>query len=116
MRQICFRGLRPMSEDEAKVLRNANLALDIVPSENVEDSPLNAIFAPDPVTGNPSSDLYFDCKSNNELRKYIEDQLQSFHLDTPKTSSVDDALTLTKSPFESREEFVERVRSFVSKK
>lgn len=115
MREICFRGLRSMSEDKAYVLRNANLGIDIVPCNNVEDTPLKAIFAPDPVTGNPSSDLYFDCKSNNELRKYIEDQLQSFHLETPKTSSVDDALTLTKSPFESRQEFVERVRSFVSK-
>lgn len=114
MSKIRFRGLRVMTKEQAEKLRD-NRRLNIEKSTIDENDCLSAIFAPDPITGNPASDLYFDCKNNNELRQYINDELQRFHLDTPKTSNVDDALAFTKSIFESRQEYAKRLRDFVAK-
>lgn len=111
---IKFRGLRPMTESEADNLRNINHE-DIGNGSVKEDSPLRAIFAPDPVTGNPASDLYFDCKNNNELRQYINDELQAFTIPVPKTDDASVALEVQKSIFESRDAYVQRIRDFVTK-
>lgn len=80
----------------------------------VEDPLLTLIFAPDPVTGNPSSDLALTTRTNSpELQRYIQSVL---HNPVPSSPGIDDpdmALDMQKDPFESFEVYASRLREIV---
>lgn len=81
----------------------------------VEDPLLTLIFAPDPVTGNPSSDLALTTRTNSpELQRYIQSVL---HNPVPSSAGIDDpdmALDMQKDPFESFEVYASRLREIVN--
>lgn len=81
----------------------------------VEDPMLSLIFAPDPATGNPSSDLALTTRTNSpELQRYIQSVL---HNPVPSSAGVDDpdmVLDMQKDPFESLEVYANRLREIVN--
>lgn len=81
----------------------------------VEDPLLSMIFAPDPATGNPASDLALTMHTGSpEIQRYISSVL---HNPVPSGSTLDDpetALNLSKSPFETIEEYGNRLRELVN--
>lgn len=91
-----------------------------VPQSNVDivqqDSLLQEIFAPDPVTGKPRSDLHFVYSKdyNPVVSEYIRQNLArpinvGTVLDDPE-----DALILTKSRFEDLQEYSQRLQEIIS--
>lgn len=81
----------------------------------VEDPLLTLIFAPDPATGNPSSDLALTTRTSSpELQRYISSVL---HRPVPSSAGIDDpdlALDMQKDPFESFEVYANRLREIVN--
>lgn len=113
VRQIRFNGLRVMSEEQAAKLR---VPRSFVLSEQVhENTLLDEIFAPDPVTGNPNSDLYIRLQGDPTMREYIDkyfsQQIPSTKIDE---SNKDLALEMTKSRYESAQEYLQRIVKYQS--
>ena len=108
---INFRGLRSMSETEAAKLRVPRSADMDFPHEN---SMLDDIFAPDPVTGNPNSDLFIRLQGDPSMREYIDKYLSS---PVPSVAKIDEenkdlALQMIKSKYESANEYLSRIQRF----
>lgn len=105
---IRFRGLRQMTKEEAEKLRNEVRVL--IPSVH-EHTLFDEIFAPDPLTGNPNSELYVRLQGNPDIRDYI-DKYMAQQISVPKVGEEDAelALDLQKSRFESANEYLDRVR------
>lgn len=109
---VSFRGYRPMAEEDKKALR-----LD--PFEKPPVSPkshdlLDEIFAPDPITHNPSSDLLIRLSADSEVRDYIDNYINNRVFDVPKTDDKDLALNTTKSKFETRKAYFERIKVLIN--
>lgn len=111
VKQISFRGLRSMTEEEAAKLRVPRSS-DLVFS--YENSMLDDIFAPDPVTGNPNSDLFIRLQGDPSMREYIDKYLSSPVLSVAKIDEEhkDLALQYTKSKYESASEYLSRIQRF----
>ena len=111
VKQIAFRGLRIMTETEAEKLRVPRSAdLDF----SHENSILDDIFAPDPVTGNPNSDLFIRLKGDPTMREYIDKYLSN---PVPSVAKIDEenkdmALQFTKSKYESANEYLSRIQRY----
>lgn len=78
------------------------------------DPILDVIYAPDPTTGIPRSDLAItmsrDCSS--EVAAYIRDKLQKEHVDnSTRFDSADDAIAMARKHGESIESYAERLMS-----
>lgn len=114
-KNIGFRGVHHYTEDEATKLRNFTFEKPVKSDVVSENSVLREIFAPDPITGNPNSDLYFQLGADPNLKEYIASELQSFQANMLKTQDSDEALNTTKSRFESVQEYANRLREYVSK-
>lgn len=114
-KQVFFRGLAQYTEAEAEKLRNFTSQKPVKREVVSENSVLREIFAPDPFTGNPNSDLYFQLGADPKLKEYIASELQSFQANMLKTQDIDEALTTTKSRFESVQDYANRLRDYVSK-
>lgn len=73
------------------------------------------IFAPDPLTGVPRSDLYFALTRDTtpEIAQYIQEHLLSSLPSSSRAQNADDALFAMKSKSESIEAYAERIRNFV---
>ena len=100
---------------------NLPLPEDQVPKLNSskEDNVLNIIFAIDPVTGRPRSDLgtYLTDETNPLIREYIERQLRtdftsSSSVNVPEGISDDDLVTLTRDRSETVDDYVKRVNDY----
>lgn len=113
---IGYRGYRHMTEDEAVKLRQQKTFYEKL-FEDVQQSPdiIRELFAPDPSTGNPSSDFYLRAQSDSDVRDYIDKYMQSQLVDSPRTSDIDLALDSAKSKFESNDEYFKRLQELVSK-
>lgn len=85
------------------------------PVKDWNDQILSKVFAPDPVTGNPASDAFMLLNTKNPaLQDYIVNNLRTPVPDNSHgVEDPDDALTLSKDVFESRNEYFERLRDFV---
>lgn len=84
-------------------------------SKMEKDPIINSIFAVDPLTGKPSSDLSMVYSSNTpeDVKQYIRSQLA---VAQKKISVAPDAETSeisVKRAFETREEYFDRIREFV---
>lgn len=77
----------------------------------------DTIFAPDPVTGNPMSDLaiVMSRDARPEVAQFIRDTLMSPVSDGSSIGDADFALDATKSRLESIESYATRLRDIVSK-
>lgn len=74
------------------------------------------IFAPDPRTGIPRSDLalIMSNSARPEVAEYIRQTLQRPLPDSERSVNADDALRFTKSPRESLESYGDRLRAICS--
>lgn len=114
MKEFVFRGLRPQTTDEKRVLSQK---LNPVENNVVHDSSLlDVIFAPDPVSGNPSSDLFMDLQADPNLKDFVRRELQSVRLEMSKTDDVNLALDFTKTRNETKERYLERLQGYFSDK
>lgn len=101
---------------EYSELKDINPSSFSIPSE--DSSPTNPliteIFAPDPVTHLPHSDLHIVMSNDSrpEVAQFIRDQLMQPLGDCVRTDNEDDALEMVKSRHESFVEYAERLRSF----
>lgn len=75
------------------------------------------IFAPDPRTGLPQSDLgiVLSKDSNPEIAQYIRDHLMTKNVSQSQSQNVDEVLASTKTFNESYETYRNRLVSFISK-
>lgn len=110
-RVISFRGIRSMSVEDAQKLRVSRH--DVVNIEH-ENSLFDDIFAPDPVTGNPNSDLFIRLQGDPTMREYIDRYLSN---PVPSVAKIDEenkdlALNLVKSKYESASQYIERIRKY----
>lgn len=100
-----------MSDVEAAKLRvPRSVDLDFLH----ENSMLDDIFAPDPVTGNPNSDLFIRLQGDPTMREYIDKFLSN---PVPSVAKIDEenkdlALQMTKSKYESANEYLLRIQRF----
>lgn len=86
-------------------------------SEKDPDSLEKVIFAPNPITGVPTSDVavILANDSNPAVSQYIRDNLMRPIQGEPGTDDADLALASVKSDTESVEEYAERLKSEVNK-
>lgn len=110
-RIISFRGIKSMSVEDAQKLRVSRH--DVVNIEH-ENSMFDDIFAPDPVTGNPNSDLYIRLQGDPTMREYIDKYLSN---PVPSVAKIDEenkdlALNMVKSKYESASQYIERIRKY----
>lgn len=81
-----------------------------------DDTILQDIFAPDPLTGNPSSDVFVEStRVNDALRDYIVNVLRKPINEGSRLSSADEALEFGRSIDETREEYVNRIIELTNK-
>ena len=81
-----------------------------------EDKLLREIFAPDPVTGKPRSDLHFQYSQDKNpiVAEYIRTTLATPLPHGTTLDNADDALAMTKSRLESDQEYVARLTELIS--
>ena len=115
MKYINFRGFRPFSEEEAEKLRKSRLTKqsDEVYVSHTPDV-IQEMFAPDPLTGNPSSDFYIRARADSDICNYIDKYLQSQIIDSPVSEDSQLALETAKSRFESAQVYADRLRQFLA--
>lgn len=80
-----------------------------------EDKLLREIFAPDPVTGKPRSDLHFiySQDKNPVVAEYIKSVLAQPLDRGASVDNPDDALEMTKTRLESDREYIERIANII---
>ena len=80
-----------------------------------KDPIINSIFAVDPLTGKPSSDLSMIYSSNtpDDVKQYIRSQLAVAQKQISVAPDVETSEFSVKRAFETREEYFDRIRSFV---
>lgn len=90
-------------------------------TENLEllepDPIIRSIFAVNPVTGKPNSDLglIFSSETSLEVQQYIRENLATARQQLNQVSeNADDALQVVRSQFETIDQYVNRVRDYVS--
>lgn len=110
-RIISYRGIKSLSVEDAQKLRVSRH--DVVNIER-ENSMLDDIFAPDPVTGNPNSDLFIRLQGDPTMREFIDKYLSN---PVPSVSKIDEenkdlALNMVKSKYESASQYIERIRQY----
>ena len=111
-----FREFRHMDDSRLVVE-----TIDYIPSESdvvrQEDSVINLIFAPDPDTGVPRSDLalMFSKDKSPEIAQYIQDTLMRPVNDGSGAPDADTALEFMCSRSERVEDYANRLREIVSK-
>lgn len=78
-----------------------------------DDGILKVIFAPDPITGKPRSDLalVFNKSVDPEISQYIKTHLMQARKRDALASDPDTAMELTKDSFESVSSYYARLRS-----
>lgn len=112
---IRFRGYREMTIEEANELRGVTRPpvkedLDVTHTPDV----IQELFAPDPETGNPSSDLFIRASADSDVRDYIDKYLMHQQQIAPVTDDSSLALDSAKSRFESNEEYFTRIKELIS--
>ncbi len=96
-----------------------NVSLEIKPkhSEKESDNILSEIFAPDPCTGHPSSDLYFVMSKDKDpvISQYIQDTLLKSNesVSAPALSTADDALATVKTSAMSLNEYKQNLKNLL---
>ena len=99
---MSFRGYENFvqPEDHSKDMPKSSIDLDM------QDKLLIEIFAPDPITGKPRSDLHFifSQDSNPIVQEYIKNTLCQSHGQESSFDNPDDALELMKSRLETNPE------------
>lgn len=82
-----------------------------------QDKMMMEIFAPDPITGKPRSDLHFiySKDSNPIVQEYIKNTLCQAHESETSFDNPDDALELMKSRLETNQQYVQRLEEIFSK-
>lgn len=118
MEKVYFKGLKCRTISENSELRSSFKKDFVNDTEKVfhENSMLDEIFAPDPITGNPNSDLFFKLNHEPEVRQFIEKELQSFVFEVQKTDDKDLALDVVKSRYETVQQYSDRLRSYFAKR
>lgn len=103
------------SEMSAERLQKAsqNMQVEFLPVDGV----MEILFAPDPVTGVPRSDLamLMAKDSRPEVSQYIRENLMKELPSTNRTDDPDRAIEFTKSRHESLQEYGERLRALCQK-
>lgn len=92
--------------------------ISVVESSNSEqDSLINFIFAPDPLTGVPRSDLAFSMSKDisPEVAQFIRDNLQRPIEMNERTENPDLAIDTIKSRSETLIEYADRIKEIVNK-
>lgn len=89
----------------------------VVHSDSEQNSLIKFIFAPDPNTGVPRSDLAFSMSKDTspEVAQFIRDTLQRPIETGERTDDVDLALDSVKSRSESLTQYADRLREIISK-
>lgn len=76
----------------------------------VDDTILQDIFAPDPVTGNPSSDVFVEGNAvNDNLREYITNVLRRPLSESSRVSDADEALNFARGIDETKADYLQRI-------
>ena len=80
-----------------------------------KDPIINSIFAVDPLTGKPSSDLSMVYSSNTpeDVKQYIRSQLAVSQKQISVAPDAETSEISVKRAFETREEYFDRIREFV---
>lgn len=108
----CYKDVtRERFEETADV---SNFA-PVIPCETDEDSLLLSIFAPDPFTGFPRSDLFFEFSNSqsDEVRAYIHNNLMKENIAGISLDSADEALEFTKTRLTSLQEYTENLKKII---
>lgn len=82
------------------------------------DGTLQSIFAPDPVTGQPSSDIHILLSKDKqpEVAQFIRDTLMKPMVGTSlgtDSSSADDALKTVKTASMTRQQYIDNLKSLI---
>lgn len=88
----------------------------VIAFEKQEKDPiLNTIFAVDPLTGKPASDLSLVFSSNTpeDVKQYIRTQLATVQHSVAVAPDLETSETSVKRAFETREDYFNRIRDFV---
>ena len=81
------------------------------------DSVISEIFAPDPVTGQPRSDCYYQMykDKNPVISQYIQDVLMKSHSNvSPQLENADDALLTVKTESVSLDDYKKQLYSLIA--
>lgn len=113
MRKICFNGVQQLEVEIAANLRE-NFEPPLAVTDIEAQPMLSIIFAPDPITGNPCSDLFCQI-SDPSVKEYIDRELQAFYTESEKTNDPVLALECSKSRFELAQDYIDRVRAYIQK-
>lgn len=114
--KLGYRGYRQIPIADLEILRDVRKPVSLpveVEASSVPDI-IQEIFAPDPLTGNPSSDFYIRASADSDVRDYIDKYLMQQVLDSPRTSDSQTALDFVKSRYESAREYADRLRSMLA--
>lgn len=112
MKEFKFRGLRHQTTDEKEEIKR----LQVIPDTPVvhDGSLLDVVFAPDPISGNPRSDLFFDLNTDPNIKDFIRRELQSVRIQMAKCEDSNDALEFTKTQFETTQNYLSRMKGYFS--
>ena len=81
------------------------------------DPVISEIFAPDPVTGQPRSDCYYQMSKdkNPVISQYIQDVLMKSHSNmSPQLETADDALLTVKTESVSLDDYKKQLHSLIA--
>lgn len=108
-----FPEFSSLSDEDYNKSHSLEVNRECLPTDDV----LQLIFAPDPVTGIPRSDLavMMSRDSQSEIAQYIRDVLLSPVQSNPGIDDSDFALEATKSRGESLAVYAERLRDIVQR-
>lgn len=114
---ISFRGFRRMTVEDAERLRAVKVSPNRKCNEDLSNTPdvIKEMFAPDPETGNPSSEFYIRMQGDDDVARYIDDYFMRQLPQSPVTDDSELALESAKSRFESKLEYADRLRGFLNK-
>lgn len=88
----------------------------VVPCETDEDSLISTIFAPDPFTGFPRSDLFmeFSNSQSDEVRAYIHNNLMQPSVANISLDTADDALDFVKTRLTSLKDYTYGLKKIIT--
>ena len=82
----------------------------ILTTNTEDDNILQDIFAPDPVTGLPSSDIFVEGRNvNDTLREYIQNVLRTPLSEGSRVDGPDTALNFARGIDESKASYINRI-------
>lgn len=105
-----YKGFKP--EDKSEVVNKNTLDMIVFDEENLKFCQL--VFSPDPLTGNPTSEVAYMLSGSDEgFKQFLKDKLFNAIPQGPLADNPDEAMQLVKKNAYTQDQFVDICKQYV---